>query len=204
MGQKKNSLYLSNFPNENKKIDQFIITESPEDCMAHYQLNTMFSSVSNVLYGAINGMVTQEQCIMISEIFNQYRISKLILGNDNDIYGAWYNAKILAKFIPESIEHIVCEIICQKKKDISSIMFEMHKQEEYKLVNVVDQYPVEVFQLKEVKRDRYRINILLEFDTSHQNWKTATEILLLYKFGATQEIIIQQPVGDDFSDDIKQ
>lgn len=208
-GSKKTSLYLSKLLTDISSYDELVVSESPEDAMAYYA----FFHQDNIhtRYASTCGVVTEEQCSLITKQFNKYNIEHLILANDNDVSGAQQNAVILANFFPNSIYYSEFTIDCKRvnKQGIVTIIYTNSLENKIIMAN---QFVQEIQKLNNSASGTTNIehNSLnsktvetsISFHSCKENWSLLVGLIHNIKFNKTKRIQVSKPKLKDFNEDL--
>lgn len=84
---------FSNLPNNTETLSIF---ESIFDAMSFHELQKL----DNVQYCSTNGELSFNKAKLIHKYFRSNKFKKIILGNDNDAAGNYFNLNIICSFIP--------------------------------------------------------------------------------------------------------
>ena len=92
--QKAQGIWES-IPKQNTPVGAYIVNESPVDSLSFAELNPAIRSLNPVL-AATNGTATDGHVHLICDRIEHFKPEKVILANDNDNVGEFFNAKLLA------------------------------------------------------------------------------------------------------------
>lgn len=112
------SVWRSNSP---KSPSFLLISESPEDAMAYYQLHHSLLKDKTLIVSSL-GNFRQDQATVISELAKQHNIDKFILANDNDAAGIRFDLMALCAISAQAAS--ICPIAAAS---LNLITNEQHK-----------------------------------------------------------------------------
>ncbi len=94
-------LWISN-PTKSSRatVEQLVLTEHPIDAMSFYQLRKKEMGEVNTVFASTAGNPGLEQLKAIKELVTLHKVSKVLLANDNDKAGAYYN-EVYKKLLAE-------------------------------------------------------------------------------------------------------
>jgi len=95
-GSRGSGVFLSGNSKSSDELDQFILVESFEDALAHFEINESDLSSLNIRYGSSLGSLSVDQIRLLDSIFRKQSPKKICLGFDNDVAGLLYGLKFLS------------------------------------------------------------------------------------------------------------
>lgn len=190
------------FTNKLSDTETLSIFESVFDAMSFHEKNTM----NAVQYCITNGELSFRKAKLIQEYFSKNDFKNIILGNDNDLAGNYFNLNIIGSFIPsvigirKSIKNICIEIENGVEKDNIKVLAQFFKKSESKF-ELEDQkeFPQSYFVEPISGKEHYFFMI--------SNSKEAIQFLidlLLRTWKFEDFITIRQPINKDFNEDLIQ
>ena len=209
-GNKSNSLYLSAVLENQTTFGQLVVTESAEDCMAHYQLHGQNQNKS-IRYAATSGQVTTLQCDLLSQLYDKYNIEEFVLAMDNDTTGAFYNAKILSLLELSTLQNNGLNIDVQKSNKGSNFSIVIDKRltklDTNDILKTIDHFnPIDgkqIFQVKLIQQSTQITIINCDFFTTKTNWNLVFKIIHKLNYNDTDRIKTMASISSDFTQDIK-
>lgn len=178
------------------------IFESVFDAISFHEMN----NIKAVQYCITNGELSFRKAKLIRKYFSENNFKNIILGNDNDLAGNYFNLNIIGSFIQSVIEI---------RKSANNICIEIENKTEKKKVNVLTQF----FRKSELK---FELEDNKEFPQSYfmetsseeehyffmiSNHKQAIQFftdLLLRTWKFYDFVTIHQPINKDFNEDLIQ
>ncbi len=97
-GSKEDGIWVSNI-DPTRPPNEVFICESPIDAMSFHQLNPP-TQPHERLYVALAGTPSHSQPLTVQRLISRVRPDRILLGNDNDPTGIYYNAFWLAQLSP--------------------------------------------------------------------------------------------------------
>lgn len=190
------------FSNILDKTETLSIFESLFDAMSFHELYPCKS----VQYCITNGELSFRKAQLIIEYFKNNKLKKMVLGNDNDIAGSYFNLNIIGSFI-ESVTSIrktknnICIEMSGTFEGPIKILSQFFKKTESKLELEDDsEYPQSYFtETLSQNKTQYFFMISNTSDSIH-----FFVGLLIQVWNLEDIITIHQPNNKDFNEDLIQ
>lgn len=178
------------------------IFESIFDAMSFHEINKL----SAVQYCITNGELSFRKAKLIQEYFNKNNFKNIILGNDNDLAGNYFNLNIIGSFIQsvigirKSVNTICIEIENEADTNKINVLAQFFKKSEFKF-DLEDHKDFPQSYCKEIVEGKEHYFFMIS------NTKEAIQFfidLLLITWKLDDFVIIQQPINKDFNEDLIQ
>jgi len=191
------------FSNKLSNTETLSIFESIIDAISFHEIYKLES----IQYCSTNGELSFRKAQLIHDYFILHHFSKIILGNDNDLAGNYFNLNIIAAFIKE---------ITQVRKSTNNICIEFQSVMKNKKINILLQFfrnrnstsiqedDSELSQSYFTETLSQNINGYYFFIANEEESIQFFVGLLLRAWDLEDIITIYQPVNKDFNDDLIQ
>ncbi len=185
---KSHSVWMSNF-DDLKPVETLYLAESSVDVISYFQLNQETLSNKNILFSSFGGDIALGQMKFIFELYSLLKIQNIVLLNDNDEKGVYYNNKIISYCFNK--HSLVCDIVLVSKQ-IFTLTLGFNFMITSEIASLVKEKIVDSNCFK------------LTFDRSIQNLILIESFLLtqLLKHKLQYHISTQRATLKDFNDDL--
>lgn len=197
----KNSIGFT-FSQKSDITETLSVFESIFDAMSYSEI----FKPKNTQYCSSNGELSFSKAKLINEYFDANSFQKLVLGNDNDVSGAYFNLNIISSFLKDieqvrkTRETIILDIVSVESKN-----WKILKQFFKKLDNVSANFNNKDLEMtyftETLSQNRTKFIFIIG------NTKDSIQFfvgLLLKIWELDQFIIIHQPINKDFNEDLIQ
>lgn len=202
------------FDANSKNSIGFTFSEKPEVTETLSVFESVFDAISycelfqpkNTQYCSSNGELSFNKAKLINEYFTGNAFQKLVLGNDNDISGAYFNLNIAASFIDEveqirkTRETIILDIVSEIPKNWNIL-----KQFFKKLDNVSENLNNKDLEMTYFTETLSQNKTKFIFIIGNTKDSIQFFVGLLLKIWKLDEFItVHQPLNKDFNEDLIQ
>lgn len=192
----------------------FTFSEKPEVTETLSAFESIFDAISycelfqpkNTQYCSSNGELSFNKAKLIKAYFTANAFQKLVLGNDNDVSGAYFNLNIAASFIDEveqirkTTETIILDIVSEIPKN-----WNMLKQFFKKLDNVSENLNNKDLEMTYFTETLSQNKTKFIFIIGNTKDSIQFFVGLLLKIWKLDEFItVHQPLNKDFNEDLIQ
>lgn len=179
------------------------VFESVFDAISFHEIN---NSTKVVQYCITNGELSFRKAQLIRKYFDENNFRNIILGNDNDLAGNYFNLVIIGSFIKsvigirKSVNNICIKIENRTEKNKVNVLTQFFKKFEFKSkLKDHTEFPQSYFMETLSGEEHYSFMIL----NNKEAIQFFTDLLLrTWKFG--DFITIHQPINKDFNEDLIQ
>lgn len=177
------------------------IFESVFDAISFHEINNM----NAVQYCITNGELSFRKARLIREYFDKNNFKNIILGNDNDLAGNYFNLNMIGSFIQpvvgirKSANNICIEIENNPQENNVKVLIQFFKKSECKFeIGDNEEFPQSYFMETLSGKEHYFFMI--------SNDKEAIQFFidLLLRTWQLGFISIRQPINKDFNEDLIQ
>lgn len=190
------------FSNFLPNTETLSIFESIFDAISFHEIN----KIENVQYCSTNGELSFRKAKFIHEYFHKKKFKRLILGNDNDLAGHFFNLNIICSFISviknvrKSQNNICVEIACSNEDRKIKVLSSFFKKSSSKLkLEDASDLPQSFFTETLSPNSITYFFLIANSIDSIQFF-----VGLLFRIWCLEKITIQIPKNKDFNEDLIQ
>lgn len=220
--EQSNNLYNRSFPGSNKQEGfwksnvikenpSIFIVESPIDALSHYQLHNL-NNKDNLLYVSSLGELSEKRLKVLNNYLvpREFKIKKIILGNDNDLGGVRFNINIIGNvhlqdtvkdlsFFIASDKHIakmkVTSTDLSKLKEVETRISYMANKE----MDLTSNYDLQYRNFKYSEKDGKNVFSFI-MNNRLKVLKPLEDVVKEFK---NSPLIFERPISKDFGQDLE-